>query len=541
MPQFLQDLLKSGYNGVKGVEPKKDTTLIDAELDKKNPRINLYTHLPELYSTSLPIIESQGSIDPARTLAVNSTKYINNDKGGRSVVGALNLGNLMGGSANRPSDTIFKSGPIPGGPVSIFERPVSKDGQPINDDWSGLKYAVEKDVDYSVSHQPAGSNILTGIVKGTPQDIASKAIGAAIGGIKKVGRELVVKGLTSKRKKAVDKLKKPQEVKELQYTGIKAFPIFQDKLETSNFYKTSTDKFKHKKTENINKWNDINDKLLGDFTADNKAIEELIKLNEKTSLTYIKIKQEGYGQNYLLFPAAIGDISEDINPEWNSHKYVGSPFNVYRYSGVERSLKISFKVYYFERNGGTMMKLKLNRLRELAFPNRYINKIQIGTDGDYEPIVFTPNLIQLSIGDLYSNLKGFVSNLSISVPQNVSWANSNPDFAKIKSFVYPTMVDVSFDMKITENHSINVDDETITYRFTDMDEFDIKKQDLKKPNEQIDKSLIPKTDPPKKYIPGLLKENGYLNQIGPKGEFRDSSPGLGAGNITDPQSPFVNK
>jgi hypothetical protein len=537
MPQFLQDLLKSGYNGVKGVEPKKDITLIDAELDKKNPRINLYTHLPELYSTSLPIIESQGSIDPARTLVVNSTKYINNDKGGKSVVGKLSLGNLLGGSANRPSDTIFKTSPIPG-MVSIFEKPVSAAGQPINGDWSGLKYAVEAGVDYSVSHEPAGSNILTGIVKGTPDDIASKAIGAAIGGIKKVGRELVVKGLTSKRKKAVDALKKPEEVKELQYTGIKAFPIFEDKLQASNFYKSSADKFKHKKTENINKWDDVNDMLLRDFNSDNKAIEKLIELNEKTALTYIKIKQEGYGQNYLLFPAAIGDIVEDITPEWGAHKYVGSPFNVYRYAGVERTLKISFKVYYFEKNGGKMMKLKLNRLRELAFPNRYINKIQIGKDGDYEPIVFTPNLIQLSIGDLYSNLKGFVSNLSISVPQNVSWANSNPDFAKQKSFVYPTMVDVSFDMKITENHSINVDDETITYRFTDMDEFDIKKQEPKKPN---DTSLFPKTDPLKKYIPELLKENGYLNQIGPRGEFRDEPPGLGAGNVTDPQSPFVNK
>jgi hypothetical protein len=138
-------------------------------------------------------------------------------------------------------------------------------------------------------------------------------------------------------------------------------------------------------------------------------------------------------------------------------------------------------------------------------------------------------------------VKGFVSNLSISVPQNVSWANSNPNFENGATFVYPTVVDVSFDMKITENHTIDQEAGSITYRFTDMPEYEITKRDLPKPTDTIDKNLIPKTDSPKPFIPGLLKENGYLNQIGPRGEYRDESTGLGPGNLTDPQSIFVNK
>ena len=36
-------------------------------------------------------------------------------------------------------------------------------------------------------------------------------------------------------------------------------------------------------------------------------------------------------------------ISETIQPEWQNFKYVGSPFNTYRYNGVERSIKFEIK------------------------------------------------------------------------------------------------------------------------------------------------------------------------------------------------------
>jgi hypothetical protein len=121
------------------------------------------------------------------------------------------------------------------------------------------------------------------------------------------------------------------------------------------------------------------------------------------------------------------------------------------------------------------MERKLAHLRQLTFPSSNLTSINIGKDGQnvYSPLVFSPNLIQLDIGDLYRNIQGIVSNLNIGVAQKTTWATSSPDFENTTSFVYPNVVDVSFEMKIIENH--DVENETITYRFTRNEEYDYQK------------------------------------------------------------------
>jgi hypothetical protein len=46
---------------------------------------------------------------------------------------------------------------------------------------------------------------------------------------------------------------------------------------------------------------------------------------------------------------------------------------------------------------------------------------------------------------------------------------NNPDFAKQESLIYPNVVNISFEMKIIENHKIEQGEQggTITYRFTE--------------------------------------------------------------------------
>ena len=101
------------------------------------------------------------------------------------------------------------------------------------------------------------------------------------------------------------------------------------------------------------------------------------------------------------------------------------------------------------------MQDKLNLLRNLVYPSTDLVSIPLNTFGSYSPLVFTPNTIELTIGNLYKNIKGFVSNLSITVPQEAPWATSNPNFLKNNiNIVYPTFVDVSFEMTIIENHYI---------------------------------------------------------------------------------------
>jgi hypothetical protein len=485
MPQLtLKQLLRSKAYGVEPIEHqstdgmfgsgigKMVKDVVQADLSKGGPRVEFYKNLPSLYSTSLPLIESQGSIDIGRTKAVAAAHY-NGDNGSALGMGKmLSLGNLLGGSANRPSDTIFPH------EARDISPPVSINGQPINGDWSGLKYAVEAGVNYDVSTQPAGSNILTGLLKGTPEDIAKKAVGAATDALKNKVRSLAIGALTSKRRKNTDSLKatadgknKPISHKNNTY-----------EKQGSYFIKSSgqDDPLGVQLVSRLFNGLPTADKVINTINEndliDGKALADLIRLNTKTKLQYIKIKVLGT-YNYLVFPAAISDISETITTDIADFKYVGSPFKVYRYNGVERTLKFDFQVYWLDTGQQTIMETKLNLLREIAFPSKYLTSVNVG-DAQYSPLVFSPNLIQLTIGDLYQNVKGIVSNLTIGVAQKTTWASSSPDFKSKNSVIYPNVVDVSFEMKIIENHDVDGENETITYRFTKNDEYPA----FKKPN-----------------------------------------------------------
>lgn len=477
MAQFLKDLLLNGYNGVKPIETiQKGNNLgqqvkdvISAESSPTGPRVLFYKQLPTLYGSDLPRIESKGSIDPARTIALNSSRYVNLGKN-IPIIGKL-IGNLIGGSANRPSDTIFPANILGQGIVTA--PPISINGQPINQNWDGLKYAVEAGKNYAVSQEPTTSNSLTGLLKGTPSDIARNAVGAATGATKKAIGNLAVTALTSKRKNLIgdlsDKLKNTNNLNTLiKIPNTYEKPGSQFIKVKSGVFGTQLVDVKGlgiKERHNI-----IDNVLLKERTIDYKRLQEIIKENTGNSLQYIKIKNEETN-TYLLFPATVTDVQDNMTPEWTAFKYVGSPFNNYRYTGVERKMSFDFRVYWIDNGDQLVMRDKLNLLRQLVYPSSNLTTIPLaGTE--YNPLVFKPNTIQLSIGGLYKNLKGFVSNLSITVPQDAPWATSNPNFLKENlNVVYPTFVDVSFEMTIIENHVINSDD-TITYRFDNVEEVD---------------------------------------------------------------------
>ena len=509
MAQFLRDLLRNGYNGVKPIETvekkkglgQRIKDVATAELDKNGPRILFYKRLPTLYGSDLVRISTKGSVDPARTLAVRGARYVDtNNAGGGGF--ARFLGNLLGGSANRPSDTIFPANDQGKGIAS--EPPVSKNGQPINGDYSGLKYAVESGQNYVVSQEPAGKNALTGLLKGNPSDIARNAIGAATGAAKQAIGRLATNALTNKRKKSIGDLKdKIAASKELNSFGT-LYNSYE--LPGSKYIKVTNTLGKSELIDvqklKLNERNYLIDNaILNQRLLNYDGINDLVKLNTGNDLQFIKFKIEGIKQ-YLVFPAAIsGDINDNMTPEWNSFKYVGSPFNTYRYNGVERKISFDFKVYWINNGQQVVMKDKLNLLRELSYPSSKLTNILLGDNNEYMPSVFSPNIIQMSIGGLFKNIKGFVSNLSISVPQQTTWASSNPIFLPANSnIVYPHYVDVSFEMTIIENHLINNNNDTITYRFDEQPDVDDRPVLPTQPASSIKTADIPGPNKPQTQI-----------------------------------------
>ena len=187
---------------------------VQAEANPNGPRVLFYKKLvtpPLIYGTDTPRISLKGTVDPPRSLATTSARY-NEDPSKKPPL--LNLGSLMGGTANRPSDTIFTSKNSP---------PVSKGTLPTEvGDHTGLKYAVEADTDYYVSKAPMGANALSGVLKGDLNQIGTKAIGAGIGAAKKAIGKAITKTLTKNRKQNKKPETKEGKAGKLYAGGIKS-------------------------------------------------------------------------------------------------------------------------------------------------------------------------------------------------------------------------------------------------------------------------------------------------------------------------------
>jgi len=221
------------------------------------------------------------------------------------------------------------------------------------------------------------------------------------------------------------------------------------------------------------KVDDINAQILRTpYFKDDTTLRDTLK-TKKIATPYIKIKP--YGKDYsMVFPASITGLSESIAPEWNSFKYVGSPYNTHRYNGVERTISFEFKLYYLDEETKYSMISSLNSLKELAFPYNEVSYLKY--DDKDVALSFSPNLIELTINGYYKNIFGFITQLEFSIDDATSWAATRPNMdSAVESIngLYPTVINVSFGMTVIENHSITDGKTTkvIRYNFDGRDNY----------------------------------------------------------------------
>ena len=123
---------------------------------------------------------------------------------------------------------------------------------------------------------------------------------------------------------------------------------------------------------------------------------------------------------YIIFRAYLQDMSQEVQPEWSEHKYLGRSEPSYTYNSTKRAINFSFKVYAQSKPELQVIYTKLNYLQGLAYP-RYHN------DGSrFNRMRMMPPLMALRIGDLFGNmnrnLTGFIEGLTYTWdPQTVSW------------------------------------------------------------------------------------------------------------------------
>ena len=134
---------------------------------------------------------------------------------------------------------------------------------------------------------------------------------------------------------------------------------------------------------------------------------ESIKYNGKTidevDLIPLRFTSMTSGET-IYFRAIVTGFNETFSPSWESSKMIGSPFNFYNYTGVERKVTFNLKAYAMSSVELAMMWRKIEFLANFNYPGGY-------TDGG----IVLANLAKFTFGDLYHNRVCFLDSLSYSI------------------------------------------------------------------------------------------------------------------------------
>ena len=189
------------------------------------------------------------------------------------------------------------------------------------------------------------------------------------------------------------------------------------------------------------------------FDGDTKTLGDGSTLDEKD---FVPLKFTSLHRNKTAqFRGTITGLSETLSPSWESHKFIGSPFSNYTYSGIERSVTFNFKVYCLNANEQKTAWDKINFLNSLVFPQGY-----------YESSAVVPPFIKFTLGDLYQNKLSFIESLSHTWDDNTPWNVTDKesplllagagnitgvDEIDMKGYRLPMITDVNVTIKFLEN------------------------------------------------------------------------------------------
>lgn len=436
----------------------------------KSQKKELYGKLGEIR------IESKGFIDVARSAALlaSSPNKIADGVGNQ-------IGGALGGFANRPDDTIFKG-------EGIFRKPITLTAFTQ----AQLRNVVDGGRDYYVKDTPAPNSIIKRLLDGQSPASAAALVAqqglnkfGSVKELKKLAKELKIKngapegfaplfGRTQLGGKTMAPTKKFSEYKEVTQigliTGAPQKNILTGEIESS---------VKVRSIEEKAGWDGgtktINRKEKYDSITDlNKDIKRYRVANQ----VWVLFRKEG-NKSIVPFAGTVTGLSENVSPEWTNFRYLGSPFKVGRYLGVERTLQFTLKLYYTTVTEKDVMIKKVNYLKSLAFPYEEISEMKYGgADGPTSQYAFSPNLFYLTIGDMYKNVYGYMESLSFEIDDNTNWPNGDPNGnqdgrgalqTSIRldndNTLYPSVIDVQIGMKIIENHKTETKSGITRYKY----------------------------------------------------------------------------
>ena len=149
------------------------------------------------------------------------------------------------------------------------------------------------------------------------------------------------------------------------------------------------------------------------YVGTSLTLSDGTKLDDKDFIT-VKFTSV-MGNKSVNFLAVIDGVNETISPSWESAKFIGSPFNYYTYSGIERSVSFNMKIFSLSPEEHVVAWDKIDFLTSLTYPIGY----------DTQSTYITPPFLKFTMGDLYKNKECFIESLSYTFEDNGGWETGN--------------------------------------------------------------------------------------------------------------------
>tara|TARA_Y100001963_G_scaffold58113_1_gene81314 strand:- start:4377 stop:7169 length:2793 start_codon:yes stop_codon:yes gene_type:complete len=163
----------------------------------------------------------------------------------------------------------------------------------------------------------------------------------------------------------------------------------------------------------------------------------------ETDMDFIPFKfKDLVNGKFIQFRATLEGISDTVTPGWNESQYIGRPDKVYTYTGADRAVGFSFKVYPMSKQEMIPMWEKLNYLMGLGYP-------QFKSAGDTGGRLMTPPFIELTIGNLYKNTPGILDSIALTIEDNSPWDIDVP-------MQLPKFVSVQIGFKFIGNYALSM-------------------------------------------------------------------------------------
>ena len=119
-----------------------------------------------------------------------------------------------------------------------------------------------------------------------------------------------------------------------------------------------------------------------------------------------------YNEKHITFRAILTGITDNVTTEYNTERYIGRSENVHSYQGASRQVSFTFDVFPKTRQELPVLWEKINYLYGMCYPN-YVDA--------YGGQAMVSPLTTLTIGNLYTDTPGYVSSVSLSIPNESTW------------------------------------------------------------------------------------------------------------------------